>query len=112
LGDYSAKGNSGALTLNLTAPSGTPKTTLLVSNNALLSGVPYGTIPQPPPPAAPPTPPALGALGAWTLVAKGADIQKIATSLQQQVTSGSSTFYRIDPAAVQDIFFVCHYSAS
>jgi hypothetical protein len=111
LGDYSAKGAGGVLKLNLTAPAGTAKTTQLVSNNALLNGVPYGTIPQPPPAPAPPTPPSLGAVGGWTLVAKGTDIQNIATSLQQQVASGSSTFYRIDPAAVLDIFLVCRYSA-
>jgi hypothetical protein len=111
LGDYSAKGASGALKLNVTAPAGTPKTTQLVSNNSLLNGVPHGTIPQPPPPPAPPTPPPLGTLGAWTLGAKGTDIQNIANSLQHKVTSGSSTFYRIDPAAIQDLFLVCRYSA-
>jgi peptidoglycan hydrolase-like protein with peptidoglycan-binding domain len=112
LGDYAAKGSGGALKLSATAPGGgTPMTTQLVSNSVLLNGVPYGTIPQTPPPPAPPTPPSLGPSGAWTLVAKGTDIQNIATSLQQQVTSGSSTFYRIDPAVVKDVFLVCHYSA-
>jgi hypothetical protein len=112
LGDYEAKGSGGALKLNVTAPgAGTPMTTRLVSNSVLLNGVPYGTIPQTPPAPAPPTPPSLGPLGAWTLVAKSTDIQNIATTLQQQVTSGSSTFYRIDPAAVKDVFLVCYYSA-
>src|ERR1035438_5832363 len=91
LGDYAAKT---ALTLNLTPPAGIARTLQLVSNAALLAGVPAGSVPPPPPPV-PPVPPALGPLGSWTLVAKGTDIGAIAASLQTQVNSGTTTNNRL-----------------
>jgi hypothetical protein len=106
LGDYAA---GTALTLNLTPPGGIAKTLQLVSNAAVLSGVPAGSVPQPPP-AVPPTPAVLGALGSWTLVAKGTDIANIAASLRTQVTSGTTSNNRIAANAIEDVFMVCRYS--
>ena len=108
LGDYAAKT---ALTLNMTPPSAAAMTLQLLSNAALLAGVPFGSVPQPPP-AVPPTPPALGPLGSWTLAAKGTDIAKIATSLQTQVTSGTTTNNRLAVGAIEDVFLVCRYSTN
>jgi hypothetical protein len=111
LGDYAA---GGVLKLNLALPAvplANAKTLQMVSSRQLLSGVPFGTVPQPPP-VVPPVPPTLGGLGAWTLVAKGADIGTIAGSLRTQVTSGASTFNRLAVDAIEDVFLVCRYSAS
>jgi Tc toxin complex TcA C-terminal TcB-binding domain/ABC toxin N-terminal region/Neuraminidase-like domain/PA14 domain len=112
LGDYAAKGAAGALVLSVTPPGGTAKNTQLLSNTALLQRVPYGTVPQTTPPAPPPVPPSLGSVGAWTISVKGTDIQNLAQSLQIQVTSGASTFHRIDPKAVEDLVVVCHFATN
>jgi hypothetical protein len=114
LGDYAAKAD-GMLTLNLTPPSGTAKTLQLVSKKGILAdrmdswGVPYGTVPQPPP-TVPPVPPALGSIGAWTLVARGTDIGNIAASLQTQATSGANTYNRLAIAVVEDVFLVSQFA--
>lgn len=112
LGDYAAKGAAGALVVNVTPPKAAAKTAQLVSDTAILQRVPCGTIPSPAPPPGPPVPPAIGSLGAWTLTAKGTDIQNLATTLQNQVASGSSTLYRINPRVIEDIYFVCHFSTT
>ena len=105
LGDYAT---TTALTLNLTLPAGAARTVQLVSNTALLAGIPSGSVPQPPP-IVPPQPPPLGPLGSWTIVAKGTDIGAIASSLQTQVTSGTSTNTRLAIGAIEDVFLVCRY---
>ncbi len=104
LGDY----GSSKLPLTITSPSGAPRTLQLAGNNAILAGVPFGAVPQPPP-VVPPVPPALGGLGTWTIVAKGADIGSIAASLQTQVTTGANTFNRLLVDAIEDVFLVCRY---
>jgi hypothetical protein len=112
LGEYTSKGVGGWLVVNVTPAGGTTKTTSLASNNALVQGVPYGTIPQPAPLAPPPVPPKIGSVGTWMLVVKGTDIQNIAANLQNKVTTGSTTLFRISPDVVEDVFFVCHFSTN
>jgi hypothetical protein len=108
LGDYAA---GTPLTLNLTPPGGIAATLQLHSNTGLLSGVPAGSVPQPPP-VVPPTPPVVGGLGGWTLVAKGTDIANIAASLRTQVTVGATTNNRLAAGAIEDVFLICRYSAA
>lgn len=107
LGDY----GSSKLPLTITPPSGAPRTLQLAGNNAILAGVPFGTVPQPPP-VTPPVPPVLGGLGIWTIDARGADIGSIAASLQTQVTNGASTFNRLAGDAIKDVFLICRYFTS
>ena len=106
LGAYSAPG-SGALTLSLAPPPpGTPGTRLtLKSDSAFLNGVPHAAVPQ----TLPPKPSPIGQLRIWTLSADQADIQKIAGSLQ---SVGSTGVQHLNPDVIDDIFFVCHYSAT
>ena len=110
LGDYAAKA-SGALILNLTPPSGTARTLQLVSNPAVLAGVPYGSVPQPFP-VVPPIAPALGSMGAWSVVAKGTDIANIAESLRTQVTAGGSTYSRLAIDIIEDMFMALHFAVT
>lgn len=98
--------------MNIAPPKAAAKTVSLLSNNGILAGVPYGTVPTPVAPPPPPTPPALGGPGAWTFTAKGSDVQNIATTLQKQVVIGGTTFYRIDPAVLDDIYVICHFSTN
>ncbi len=106
LGAYSAPG-SGALTLSLAPPPpGTPGTRLtLKSDSAFLNGVPHAAVPQ----TLPPKPSPIGQFGMWTLSADQADMQKIAGSLQ---SVGSTGVQHLNPDIIDDIFFVCHYSAT
>jgi hypothetical protein len=72
-----------------------------------LNGVPHASVPQ----TLAANPPALGPLGTWIVGAAQADIQKIAGSLQNVVSSGGNSFPHLNSEVIDDIFFVCHYSA-
>ena len=96
LGDYAVP-----LTLNLTPPTGTAKTLQLLKNTAILAGVPYGSVAQPP---------ALGGLGGWTLVAKGTDIGRVTASLRVQAGSGDGTINRLAANALEDMLLVCYFA--
>jgi len=105
LGDYAA---GTPLTLNLAPPGAVAAAMQLHSTAALLSGVPAGSVPQPPPTVPPPAP-VVGGLGSWTLVAKGTDIANIAASLRTQVTVGTTINNRLAAEAIEDLFLVCRY---
>jgi hypothetical protein len=100
LGDNST--GQAALVLNLTPPGSPAQPISLLANAALLNGTPLGTITLPPP----------GSLGAWTLVARGGDIQNSAQSLRTPTTSGGVTLYRLNADAIEDLYFVCHFSTN
>lgn len=108
LGDYMKAGAAGALSLTVTPPGATGKGATLSSAPTLLNGVPHASVPQ----TLSPNPPSLGGLGTWTLGATQADIQKIAASLQNVVTSGGANYAHLNPDVIDDIFLVCHYSAT
>jgi hypothetical protein len=101
LGDYVNAGSP--LVISLTTPTGSAQSGTLASASTFLNGLPFAavTFPAGSPPG----------LGNWTLRANNANIQKIASSLQNIVTSGGSTFQHLNPAAIDDIVMVCHYSA-
>jgi hypothetical protein len=109
LGDYVA--TAVWLKLNIAPPGGGAIPLQLVSNAAVLAGVPYGTVPQLPS-TFPPVPPPLGGLGAWKIVANGTDIARIAASLHTQVTSGENIYNRLVLEAIEDMFLVCQFASA
>ena len=50
-----------------------------------------------------------GALGAWLLEARDADISKIAASLQTTVAADTTTHYHLKGELIEDVIFVCTY---
>lgn len=106
LGDYSFGGVGAALSVSVTPPGVVGKVAVLSSVPTFLNGVPHASVPQ----TLSPNPPPLGLLGTWTLGAAQADIQNIALSLQNVVSSGGNNFSHLNPDVIDDIFFVCHYS--
>jgi hypothetical protein len=99
LGDY-AKGT--ALTMYVTPAPGTAAAAVatLQSAPSYLNGLPHAALDSAGQP---------GALGSWLLEARGADIHKIAASLQTTVTADTATHYRLKPELIEDIILVCTY---
>jgi GH18 family chitinase len=100
LGDYAG---GTALTVSLQPPTGSAADAKLASASTLLNGLPFAAIPF-----TTGTPPGLGS---WTLMADNGHIASIATSLQNIVTSGVTTYNHLNAAVIDDIVMVCHYSA-
>jgi hypothetical protein len=97
LGDYANVGAPLKVYLappnvNLQAPNGT-----LASAPTFLEGLPLAAVPLS---GSPP------GLGNWTLTANNADIQNIAVSLRNPAAT-----QHLNPAVIDDIVMVCHYSA-
>jgi hypothetical protein len=107
LGDY-MKDPAAALNLTVTPPDALGKDATLSSAASFISGMPHASVPQ----SLSPNPPPLGGLGTWTLVATQADIQKIAASLQNAVTTTNANYAHLNPNVIDDIFLVCHYLAT
>jgi hypothetical protein len=101
LGDY----DGNPLKIYLAQPNATlpGQAATLTSTSTLLNGLPFATIN-----VASSSP---AGLGSWMLTANNTDIRKIAPSLQNTVTSGGATYYRLKPTVIDDIVMVCHYSA-
>ena len=98
----------GPLVLQVGPPTAsTPASVNLASANGLLAGAPYGSISQPTAPA----PSGAGTSPSWTLQANGTTIEPMAPQFQNKVTSSGTTYYHLNPAAVDDILMICHYSA-
>jgi hypothetical protein len=96
LGDYAG---GTALALSLQPATGSPANGKLTSAGTFLNGLPFATIPLTQ------TPPV-----GWALIAQSTDIQNIATSLRDAVTTGTTTVYHLNPDVIDDILLVCHYS--
>jgi hypothetical protein len=77
-----------------------PANATLTTASTLLAGLPFGSINV-----------SGGQLGSWTLGAHNSDIQHIASSLQNIVTSGGLKYNHLNPTVIDDIVMVCHYSA-
>lgn len=105
LGHYFFSGAGAGLSLSVTPPGVAGKAVVLSSVSTFLNGVPHASVPQTLP-ANPQSP-----LGTWTLGAAQADIQKIAASLQSVVSSGGNNYSHLNSDVIDDIFFVCNYSA-
>jgi hypothetical protein len=80
----------------------------LASNQQLLGGAGYKLLPSP----GKPTPPGPGAPPSWILQAQGTAVAAINPSLQNNFTSGGVTYYHLNPAAIDDIFLICRFTAS
>jgi hypothetical protein len=86
------------------ASSTNPSSARLASNVSILGGLAYGSISQPQQPTGSPL--------TWVLTTNNTDIQKISTSLQNVVNSGGTNYCHLNPAAIDDILILCHYSVS
>ena len=103
---------SSQLVLHLGPPSASnPSRASLASAQSFLNGLGYASIAQPQPPA-PPYPGSPGSPPLWTLGADSADIQEINSNLYQEVTTGGSNYYHLNPDAINNILLLCHYSVS
>jgi len=83
----------------------------LASNASILGGLGYASTAQPQPPT-PSYPGAAGSPPMWALGADSGDIEKISSNLYNEVSGGSSNYYHLKPAAINDILLLCHYSVS
>jgi hypothetical protein len=81
-------------------PNLPPPNATLTSAPTLLTGLPFASVNV-----------SGGQLGAWTLEVQNDYIKTIAGSLQNSVTIGNIPYNHLNPAVIDDIVMVCHYSA-
>ena len=102
LADY----DGSQLPVTLTPPSsGNSVTGNLLSTPSFFAGVPYASMSLP---AVPISAPAPGNPAPWTLTIQQSDVQGLAPNLQRTPAGAAGPF--INPAVIDDLFFVCQYS--
>jgi hypothetical protein len=102
-------GNGGPLVLELGPPdAASPSSAALAPSSAFLNGTAYVSIPQPakPAPSGPGSPPS------WILGATVAAIANLDHHLRNPVTSGGTTYYHLNPDAIDDILMLCHFTTT
>ena len=98
LEEYVEEGNP--LSITLTPPGATSDNNALESDSTILGGIPHNMI-------------RIGNIAvpvSFVLEASEDDIGQIAEELRHRVTIEGATHHRLNPDAIEDIFFLCHYS--